>query len=115
MPVLTAARVTIVAGKGGVGKTTVTAVLARAAADAGRRVLVVELDGKPVLGALAGDIPCETILAPAALEEYLRAHGFGRFAKRLSSTGVIKQSRATELGSRVRMQMQEDPWLTSRS
>jgi arsenite-transporting ATPase len=89
VPVLTAARVTIVAGKGGVGKTTVTAVLARAAADAGRRVLVVELDGKPVLGALAGDIPCETILAPAALEEYLRAHGFGRFAKRLSSTGVI--------------------------
>ena len=89
MPVLTAARVTIVAGKGGVGKTTVTAVLARAAADAGRRVLVVELDGKPVLGTLAGDIPCETILAPAALEEYLRAHGFGRFAKRLSSSGVI--------------------------
>jgi anion-transporting ArsA/GET3 family ATPase len=89
VPVLTAARVTIVAGKGGVGKTTVTAVLARAAADAGRRVLVVELDGKPVLGALAGDLPCETILAPAALEEYLRAHGFGRFAKRLSSTGVI--------------------------
>jgi arsenite/tail-anchored protein-transporting ATPase len=89
VPVLTAARVTIVAGKGGVGKTTVTAVLARAAADAGRRVLVVELDGKPVLGTLAGDIPCETILAPAALEEYLHAHGFGRFAKRLSSSGVI--------------------------
>jgi anion-transporting ArsA/GET3 family ATPase len=89
VPVLTAARVTIVAGKGGVGKTTVTAVLARAAADAGRRVLVVELDGKPVLGALAGDLPCETILAPAALGEYLRAHGFGRFAKRLSTSGVI--------------------------
>jgi anion-transporting ArsA/GET3 family ATPase len=89
VPVLTTARVTIVAGKGGVGKTTVTAVLARAAADAGRRVLMVELDGKPVLGALAGDLPCETILAPAALEDYLRAHGFGRFAKRLSSSGVI--------------------------
>ena len=89
MPVLTASRVTIVAGKGGVGKTTVTAVLARAAADAGKRVLVVELDGKPVLGELAGDLPCETIAAPAALEEYLRDHGFGRFAKRLSSSGVI--------------------------
>ena len=89
MPVLTASRVTIVAGKGGVGKTTVTAVLARAAADAGHRVLVVELDGKPVLGELAGDLPCESIGAPAALEEYLRDHGFGRFAKRLSSSGVI--------------------------
>mgnify|MGYP003473181337 CR=1 FL=1 len=33
----------IVAGKGGVGKTTVTAVLARAALARGRRVLVVEL------------------------------------------------------------------------
>ena len=89
MPVLTASRVTIVAGKGGVGKTTVTAVFARAAADAGKRVLLVELDGKPVLAELAGDLPCETIAAPAALEEYLRDHGFGRFAKRLSSSGVI--------------------------
>jgi arsenite-transporting ATPase len=87
--VLTASRVTIVAGKGGVGKTTVTAVLARAAAAAGQRVLVVELDGKPVLGDLVGDVACEVIAAPAALAEYLRAHGFGRFAKRLSSSGVI--------------------------
>ena len=47
-PLITS-RLVVVAGKGGVGKTTVTAVLARAAADAGRRVLVVELDGKPTL------------------------------------------------------------------
>jgi len=46
---LTAARVVVVAGKGGVGKTTVTAVIARAASRSGRRVLVVELDGKPTL------------------------------------------------------------------
>jgi arsenite-transporting ATPase len=89
VPVLTASRVSIVAGKGGVGKTTVTAVLARAAADAGHRVLVVELDGKPALEELAGDVQCEAISASAALEEYLRAHGFGRFAKRLSTSGVI--------------------------
>ena len=56
---LSASRVTIVAGKGGVGKTTVTAVLARAAADAGLRVLAVELDGKPVLADLVGGLPCE--------------------------------------------------------
>jgi arsenite-transporting ATPase len=89
VPQLSAARVTIVAGKGGVGKTTVTAVLARAAADAGLRVLVVELDGKPVLADLVGAIPCEVIAGPEALEAYLREHGFGRIARRLTTSGVI--------------------------
>jgi len=89
VPQLSASRVTVVAGKGGVGKSTVTAVLARSAAAAGQRVLVVELDGKPVLAELVGDVPCTAISAPAALEEYLREHGFGRIAKRLSATGVI--------------------------
>ncbi len=88
-PLLTAARVTVVAGKGGVGKTTVTAVLATAAAAAGMRVLVVELDGKPVLGNLLGDVPLLSLSAQLALEDYLRDHGFGRIAKRLSSSGVI--------------------------
>ncbi len=81
--------VTIVAGKGGVGKTTVTAVLAHAAAAAGHRVLIVELDGKPVLRTLAGALAFEQISAPEALAEYLREHGFGRIAKRLSTSGVI--------------------------
>jgi anion-transporting ArsA/GET3 family ATPase len=89
VPQLSAARVTIVAGKGGVGKTTVTAVLACAAADAGRRVLVVELDGKPVLAELAGSVPSEAISGSQALETYLREHGFGRVARRLTTSGVI--------------------------
>ena len=89
VPLLSAARVTVVAGKGGVGKTTVTAVLATAAARAGMRVLAVELDGKPVLADLLGDIPHLALSAQMALEEYLRDHGFGRVAKRLSSSGVI--------------------------
>ncbi len=89
MPQLTSARVTIVAGKGGVGKTTVTAVLVRAAAAAGLRVLAVELDGKPVLAELCGDVPCEAISGSAALEAYLRDHGFGRVARRLTTSGVI--------------------------
>jgi arsenite/tail-anchored protein-transporting ATPase len=89
VPLLTASRVTIVAGKGGVGKTTVTAVLARAAADAGQRVLAIELDGKPVLRELLDELPCQEISASKALEEYLRDHGFGRVAKRLSTSGVI--------------------------
>jgi anion-transporting ArsA/GET3 family ATPase len=86
---LTAARVVVVAGKGGVGKTTVTAVIARAASDSGKRVLVVELDGKPTLAELVPDLEVLAISAPEALDEYLREHGFGRIAKRLNRTGVI--------------------------
>jgi len=79
----------VVAGKGGVGKTTVTAVIARAASNAGRRVLVVELDGKPTLADLVPGIEVVAISAPDALDEYLRDHGLGRIAKRLNRTGVI--------------------------
>lgn len=86
---LTAARVVVVAGKGGVGKTTVTAVIARAASDEGRRVLVVELDGKPALAELLPGVEVLAISAPDALDEYLRDHGFARIAKRLNRTGVI--------------------------
>jgi arsenite-transporting ATPase len=94
---LTATNVVIVAGKGGVGKTTVTAVIARAASRDGRRVLVVELDGKPTLDHLleggstigAGSVEVVHISAADALDEYLREHGFARIAKRLNKTGVI--------------------------
>jgi Mrp family chromosome partitioning ATPase len=86
---LTAARVVVVAGKGGVGKTTVTAAIARAAADEGRRVLAVELDGKPALAELLPGVEVLAISAPDALDEYLQANGFARIAKRLSRTGVI--------------------------
>jgi len=86
---LTAARVVVVAGKGGVGKTTVTAVIARAASSAGRRVLVVELDGKDTLAELLPGVEVIRISPPEALDEYLRDHGFARIAKRLNRTGVI--------------------------
>ncbi len=91
---MTATNVVVVAGKGGVGKTTVTAVLARAAAMTGVRVLVVELDGKPTLDELlpprrGHSIVIEHLSAPEALEEYLNDHGFKRIAKRLNKTGVI--------------------------
>ncbi len=79
----------VVAGKGGVGKTTVTAVLARAACETGRRVLVVELDGKPHLRTLVRDTPVLELTAPAALEDYLDTHGLKRVAKRLTSSGII--------------------------
>ena len=86
---LSTTRLLVVAGKGGVGKTTVTAVLARAAADAGLRVLAVDLDGKPTLADLVGDVPHLSLTAPDALAEYLETHGLKRVAKRLAASGII--------------------------
>ncbi len=50
-------RLVIVAGKGGVGKTTVTATLARAASRAGLSALIVEVEGKSGLAELFGRPP----------------------------------------------------------
>jgi anion-transporting ArsA/GET3 family ATPase len=90
---VSAARVAVVAGKGGVGKTTVTAVLARAAIARGLRVLVVELDGKPVLDDVLphtlSDLTVQHISATAALGEYLDSHGLSRVTKRLTTAGII--------------------------
>ncbi|HRE02069.1 MAG TPA: ArsA-related P-loop ATPase [Ilumatobacteraceae bacterium] len=87
-----AARLVIVAGKGGVGKTTVTAVIAHAAAAAGLRVAAIDLEGKPALANMLADSPVEvtTITASDALGEYLDTHGLGRVAKRLANSGVIE-------------------------
>ncbi|MBW3669660.1 MAG: hypothetical protein KY443_10675 [Actinobacteria bacterium] len=99
----TQTRVLIVAGKGGVGKTTVTAAVARMAAHAGLDTLIVEVEGKSGLGAAFGrDDPLtydEVELAPAirartltpddALLEYLEDHGMKRVSKRLLSSGAI--------------------------
>jgi anion-transporting ArsA/GET3 family ATPase len=49
-----ATRLLIVAGKGGVGKTTVTAAVARMAARAGLSSLIVEVEGKSGIGAVFG-------------------------------------------------------------
>jgi anion-transporting ArsA/GET3 family ATPase len=95
--------VIVVAGKGGVGKTTMTAALARMAADAGLSVLIVELEGKSgITGAFGrrGDLGYEEEeLAPSvrarritpddALVEYLEDHGLRRVSKRLAHSGLI--------------------------
>jgi len=94
--------VVIVAGKGGVGKTTVSAALARLAAERGLRTLVVGIDGGIGLARLF-DAPPLTYepaeLAPGitgrlltpdeALVEYLESHGLRRVSKRLLSSGAI--------------------------
>ncbi len=111
-------RVWVVAGKGGVGRTAVTAVLAATAASVGLAVLVIELEGKHGLGAMfgrAGPVGYEAValrgpepgelgtvdrpppgaiwarrLTPDdALLEYLADHGLQRVSKRLVSSGVV--------------------------
>jgi anion-transporting ArsA/GET3 family ATPase len=106
-------RMLVVAGKGGVGKTTVTAALARAAADTGHRVLVVSLDDRTTLHRMLGapeesrdsyepvrvasglgpgrrgSVDIRTITAAAALQDYLATQGLAAIAKRLVSTGVV--------------------------
>jgi anion-transporting ArsA/GET3 family ATPase len=105
-----ASRLVIVAGKGGVGKTTVSATLARAAALAGLSTLVVEVEGKSGLPAMFGQRALgydETVLSPGggpngaadvrartltpdhALVEYLRDHGLSRISNRLVSSGAL--------------------------
>lgn len=106
-----AARLVIVAGKGGVGKTTVTATLAWAAAETGRRVLVIEVERRSgQLAGLfgvrpfaydevvirtgvgpggAGEVRARTITPERALLEYLEGHGLKRLSNRLVRNGAL--------------------------
>jgi hypothetical protein len=54
----------VVSGKGGVGRTTVTAALARAAADAGKRVLIAASSPADRIGGLFGKPPVGATITP---------------------------------------------------
>jgi len=101
-------KVVIVAGKGGVGKTTTAAVLASAASSTGRRVLAVDIEGKRGLATAfgasslryeeqelvaAGDgdagVLGRTLPPDDALLEYLGDHGLRRLSHRLTRTGML--------------------------
>jgi dethiobiotin synthetase len=105
-----ASRLVIVAGKGGVGKTVVTATLARAAARSGLSSLVIEVEGKSGLSAMfgqgvleyedevlaaaggpagRGEVGARTLTPDGALLEYLRDHGLSRISRRLVSSGAL--------------------------
>lgn len=88
---LSASRVFIVAGKGGVGKSTVAATLVTAARRVGLTSLLVETDGKPLLIDGAGDegLTARTITPAEALAEYLDGSGLGRISRRLVSSGIV--------------------------
>lgn len=104
-------RLLIVAGKGGVGKTTVASVLARFAASTGANVLVVDIEGKrgiasafgkatlgyeeselqaPAPDQGRGAIRGRTLTPDDALVEYLEEHGLGRLSHRLRSSGTVE-------------------------
>ncbi len=106
------AQVLIVAGKGGVGKTAVSAALAVSAARSGLNTLIVELDGKESLAAMFGQLPLEyeeqtllegdpdgngipgtvsarTLTPDEALMDYLAGRGLQRISNRLVSTGLL--------------------------
>jgi anion-transporting ArsA/GET3 family ATPase len=106
------ARVTIVAGKGGVGKTTVSAALAYLGGAAGLRTLIIEVEGKSGLAMLFGreeplgyeeavmvpagaagpgsaEVRARTLTPDDALVEYLEDHGMRRISKRLTATGTL--------------------------
>jgi CO dehydrogenase nickel-insertion accessory protein CooC1 len=92
--------VMIVAGKGGVGKTTVTAAMARGAFDAGLKVLIVDVEETPAwsrllpprtgLGAGEPELEIVHLRAQDLLEEYLEARRMGRIARRLKNSGVLE-------------------------
>jgi len=98
----------IVSGKGGTGKTTVAAALATALADAGKRVLLCEVEGrqgiaqlfdvpplpyeerKIAVGLGGGEVYALAIDAESALLEYLQMYyRLGRAGKALDRFGII--------------------------
>lgn len=104
----TASGVIIVAGKGGVGKTAVTAATAVAASSIGLRTLIIEVEGKSGLASMFGSgdfsydelelVPADerhggvvarTVTPDDALLDYLRDHGLQRISNRLVASGAL--------------------------
>ncbi len=101
-PFFTASRLLIVAGKGGVGKTTVSATVALAAARSGLSSLIIEVEGKSGLASMFGvpafsydevdlteGVRARTLTPDEALVEYLQDSDMGRISKRLMSSGAL--------------------------
>lgn len=92
----------LVTGKGGVGKTTVTAALAVLATRTGASVLVVEVEGKSGLSSALGceelsydtqavndRLQVRTLTPDRALLDYLDGHGLKRISRRLVGSGAV--------------------------
>lgn len=112
---VTAARVVFVAGKGGVGSSTVAAALSLVAARAGADVLLVSVDGKPGLGTLLGGAPLDstervlrrigrarvrgrTIPPEQAFGDYLDLRGVGGLLRKAASAASLDMVAASTPG-----------------
>ncbi len=103
------ASVLVVAGKGGVGKSTVTATVALAAAREGARVLALELEGREELARAygcdatlgsdpllahedpsGGSVRLARLRPDDALVEWLSAHALGAVVRRLRRSGALE-------------------------
>ncbi len=95
---LTQARVLIVAGKGGVGKSTVSVSAAQLAMQRGISVAHIELDGKSLPLGLDPAVTQFSLTPGEALREYLATHGLARVGQRLESTGILDLVASTAPG-----------------
>ncbi len=113
---LTSTRVAVVAGKGGVGSSTVAAAYALAAAREGANVLFVAVDGRPGMGPLlggreldssdrilrkvkgAGQVRGRTIPADQAFGDYLELKGVGGMLRRAASAASLPMIAAATPG-----------------
>ncbi|HSP29814.1 MAG TPA: ArsA-related P-loop ATPase [Ilumatobacteraceae bacterium] len=113
---LTSTRVAIVAGKGGVGSSTVAAAYALAAAREGANVLYVAVDGRPGMGPLlggreldstdrilrrikgAGQVRGRTIPADQAFGDYLELKGVSGMLRRAASAASLPMIAAATPG-----------------
>ena len=113
---LTSARVMIVAGKGGVGSSTVAAAAASAVAGEGGDVLFIAVDGRPGMGPLLGGreisdreqtlqrvpgggrIRARSIPADQAFGDYLELKGVGGLLRRAASAASLPMIAAATPG-----------------
>lgn len=115
-PWLTSTRVAIVAGKGGVGSSTVAAAMALAAARTGADVLFIAVDGRPGMGSLLGGAELDptdrvlqrvadggrirgrTIPAHQAFGDYLEIKGIGALLRRAAAAASLPMIAAATPG-----------------
>lgn len=95
---LGASRVLIVAGKGGVGKSTVAAALARVAHGAGLSVALVATDDKARPAGVPEGVSRILVDPGGALNEYLSDHGLARVSRQLVNSGITDLVASTAPG-----------------
>ena len=95
---LTAQRVLIVAGKGGVGKSAVAGSLALLAARSGLRALLVSFDAETIEVPAHELLERVTVTPGNALTDYLASKGMGLISRQLAKSGIVELVATTAPG-----------------